>query len=184
MEPLTAIALAKTLISTTGLGDWFSKKIGDQFGDKTANSVIGIAQVVAGVATPEEAVEKIAKDKALASQLQLCIMDNEHELKKLALQDVASARDMYGKKSAMADKIADHVTKYNLLAVVFLIFVDVLVLYFVKDSVVAVALGNIVGAIIQSLLQERQQVIGFFFGSSLGSKEKTAMHLNTVKPKE
>ncbi|MBL4761390.1 MAG: hypothetical protein JKY93_01665 [Gammaproteobacteria bacterium] len=183
MGPLTAIALARTLITTTGLGDWFSKKIGDEFGDKTANSVIGIAKVVAGVTTTEDAIKKIEQDQSLANKLQLHLKDNEHELKTLALEDVASARDMYGKKNAMADKVADHVTRFNLLGVVFLILVDVLVLMFVKDSVVAVALGNIVGAIIQSLLQERQQVIGFFFGSSLGSKEKTAMHINLVKDK-
>ena len=53
-----------------------------------------------------------------------------------------------------------------------LVGANALALCFIKEATIAVAVGNVIGASIQALWNERQQVIGFFFGSSLGSKMK------------
>ena len=42
----------------------------------------------------------------------------------------------------------------------------------IKEPTAAVTAGNVIGASIAYLWNERSQVVGFFFGSSIGSKLK------------
>jgi hypothetical protein len=73
----------------------------------------------------------------------------------------------------MADKIADRVIMWNLPAIALLVGANVGVVSFVENPVIAVSVGNIIGASIAYLWNERSTVINFFFGSSQGSKDKT-----------
>ena len=175
MEPLTVIALATKMASATGLGDWVKNKLGSSIGEGAAQKIIDVAKIATGAATPEHALEMIERDAKAATAVKQQLLEQEHELVLAQLKDVQSARGMYSGKNTMADDIAKRVISQNHVCVCLLIMCNGLVLVFVKDTVIAVALGNLFGASIGALWQKRQQVINFFFGSSLGSKLKTAI---------
>jgi len=75
---------------------------------------------------------------------------------------------------AMAEGIAKRIIHQNQWLVGVLLVANGLVLVFIENNTVALAVGNLIGGSISSLWQERQQIIGYFFGSSLGSKMKDA----------
>jgi len=181
MGVLAAITLASTVIKHTGLGSWISEKIGDNFGEQTAQKITQIAQIVTGENDPQRAVELVVANKSFSNQVKQEIVKQEHELKKLYLADVAGARELYAKKNTMADKIAERIIKWNLWAVLLLLIANLAVAHFITNPIIAVALGNLIGGSISSLWQERLQIISFFFGSSMGSKEKDAFNFNPVK---
>jgi len=181
MDPVTAITIAKGIAKYTGLGDWIKNKLGEKLGEKTAQKITHIAQVATNSATPEEALERVKLYQDEAEAVKQKLLEKEHELKLAYLEDVQSAREMYGHKNAMADKVAEQVISQNHKVVALLLLCNVLVLQYVEDTAVAMALGNLIGGSVTALWQERQQVIGFFFGSSLGSKLKNAFPLNTGK---
>jgi len=85
--------------------------------------------------------------------------------------DLASARDMYKEKSDMADDIAKKIINWNLWLLLVLVIVQVLVIMFVDGQIAAVVTG-VVGTITGALINERNTVVNFFFGSSKGSKDK------------
>ncbi len=183
MEPITAIALAKSIISATGLGTWVRNKLGDTIGHNTANAIVDIATNAAVPTagkklTESELVNNIAHSTRLKTEVKLRIMEKEHALIFAELKDVKSARDMYSNKNEMADKIANRIISINQWLVLLLIAANCAVATFVKDSSLAMTLGSLISFSIGALWQERQQVIGFFFGSSLGSKLKSAMQFN------
>lgn len=107
------------------------------------------------------------------------ILDQDFKLEEKYLADIADSRDMYsgdnGSKS-QADKLSDAIMKWNLWGIMALILINIGVLLAAQKwaipSAVILAIGNSVGVITMALLQERGQVVGFFFGSSLGSKNK------------
>lgn len=178
MEPITTIALAKKIADAAGFSDWIKEKLGDSFGEKTAEKIAAIAKVATDTATPEEALKHIQQDLEAAAEVRGLLIENEHQLKMASLEDRQSAREMYNTKNEMADKIAEQVIKQNHLVVALLLIGNGLVLYLVTDKAIALALGNLIGASISALWQERQQVIGFFFGSSLGSLLKNKFPIN------
>jgi len=172
MEPMTAIAIAKGLASVTGFDSWIADKLGDKLGDKTAKKIIDVAKLATSASTPEEALERAKADTEAAQAIRLQLLNNEHELALAALDDIDSARQMYSHNNTMADSIAQRVITQNHWAVAILLACNGLVIKFVDDKTIALALGNLIGTSVAALWQERQQVIGFFFGSSLGSKLK------------
>ena len=88
------------------------------------------------------------------------------------LKDVADAREMYEKTGgSMADTIAKKVIDWNLWLILALVVGQICVILFVPGQVAAIATGAI-GTITGALIQERNTLINFFFGSSHGSKEK------------
>lgn len=94
-----------------------------------------------------------------------------------SLADVKDARDMYKITGhEQADKIADDIMKRNLPYLVGLASVNILILVFSEklelNTPVVLAVGNLIGMVIQSLINERAQVVGFYMGSSIGSKIK------------
>jgi len=83
------------------------------------------------------------------------------------------SRDMYKNTGHdQADKIAQHVITWNAPLVGILLTLYGFSLIYVKDANTAQAVGTLLGGSIAALWQERQAVMGFFFGSSLGSKLK------------
>ncbi len=125
------------------------------------------------------------KEKQLEFEQELARMDHEEtmELAKIGLEelklnyeDKSSARNIYSQSKDFADKLAFSIMRYNLIGVASLLLFDILCTFVAEDlkiqySVVA-GVSTLIGMVIQSLLQERQQVTGFYFGSSLGSKSK------------
>lgn len=94
----------------------------------------------------------------------------------LDYQDRENARKMYTESDhSMADDVAKRVINYNLWVVLAALIIEIGCVFYLEDKVLIAIISGAVGAITQALLQERQQVIAFFFGSSQGSKEKTKM---------
>lgn len=170
MDPFTLFTIAKSIFSATGLDDKAEEWIGDKLGDGVAKKITGIAQAVIGhTDTKTMSTEQLASVKT-------AILDAEADIRKLAHEDLKDAREMYSEtEHTMADKVAESVIKWNLWMVAMLVGVNVGVLLYVTNPTIAVAVGNIIGASISYLWQERQSVIGFFFGSSHGSKTKTKL---------
>jgi len=169
MDPIT---VAAGILSATGLGDWLGEKLGGIIGTKAAGKIIDVAKVVTGAQSPEEVTARLQQDAQLAAQLRLKLLDNEQEIIRLEFADRADARAMYKAEHGMADAIANRVMKFNLPAIVILLIANCLIVHFVENPAVSLAIGNIIGASVQALWQERQSIINFFFGSSQGSKDK------------
>jgi hypothetical protein len=103
--------------------------------------------------------------------------ENKHELEKAYLADRADARDMYKEtNNPTTNKIAMNIIHFNMLYVVVAVAIQVGCMFFLRDFPnLLVLIGNIVGIIVGNLLQERTNVLSFFFGSSMGSKAKDAV---------
>lgn len=169
MEILTMIAAAKGIAKLTGLDDWINDKVGAD----TAQKVVEVAQAVTGTKKPGQALKELEQDAQLAKELRGKLLEQEHEINLAILQDVQSARESYnGKAHPMADTIALQIIKQNHWLVFLLLAINGLVFWLVDDSSLAQLIGNATGFSINALWSERQQVISFFFGSSLGSKIK------------
>ncbi|MDC0598866.1 hypothetical protein OAP18_03415 [Gammaproteobacteria bacterium] len=177
MEPVTAIALAKGIAKVTGLNGWFKSKLGGTVTAKAAGKIADLAMLVTGQESADTVLDAIEKNPELAAQLKSQILENENSLVLANLEDLKSARNMYLEKNEMADKIADRVIRQNHWLVALLLVANGAVMVLIDDKVIAVALGNLIGVSVNSLWQERQQIIGFFFHSSLGSKMKTLMSM-------
>jgi hypothetical protein len=116
----------------------------------------------------------VASDNGDSDAVYEILAAKEDYLKELDMYyaDLKSARNMYQSTDhEQADKIADNVIKYNLFIVMLMVVIQCLVIMFVDGKVAAVITG-IVGTVTGALLQERNTVINFFFGSSKGSKDK------------
>lgn len=101
------------------------------------------------------------------------------ELIALDIKDLKDARLMYREgKTKMADQIADRVINFNLWVVLISIIIEILSVIYINDKVLIAIISGAIGGVTTALLQERQQVINFFFGSSIGSKEKNNLIAN------
>lgn len=174
MDPITMAGLALTIAEKTGLTEMLGKLIGGDTGGKVAAKVVDVAQLITGADNPKDVLARIDSDKVAATRIKETLIKQEHELKVLAIEDVKDAREMYRHSRELTNKVADVIMRFNLSAVMLLIACNGLVLYFIENAAAAVAIGNLIGASAASLWEERQQVVRFCFGSSLGSKLKGA----------
>ena len=53
------------------------------------------------------------------------------------------------------------------------ILIEIVSVMYIDDKVLIAIISGAIGSVTTALLQERQQVINFFFGSSRGSKSKS-----------
>ncbi len=164
---LPIIAIAQGILSATGLDD----KIGDWIDGKTGGAASKVVEI-AGAVMGGKPVNTMTP--AQATEIKNRLLDAESEIRQLAAQDRADARQMYRETDhKMADIIADRIIKYNLPMVAALVVCNLAALVYIDDAVIGVAIGNVIGGSITYLWQERRTVIEFFFGSSQGSKDKT-----------
>lgn len=113
----------------------------------------------------------------------------EIEAYKVEVDDRRTAREKYIQADrTTADEIGRSIIQRNLIYIFILLMVQVLVTLvsvfladnFIADKQTAVTIGSsmgsvvgaAIGTVIGSLLQERNQVVGFHFGSSMGSRQK------------
>jgi len=170
-----SITAAITIAKATGLDDWILDKLGlgDSGAAKLAKNVLAYATEATGSTTPEKALKHLESYPAASQSFKNKILQNEHVLKKLAFEDRKDARDMYQVHHSQADVIADRIMKWNLPAIVLLLIANAFAAhYFKNDTTLLLTIGNFIGMAIKSLFDERTNVIGFFFGSSMGSKQK------------
>ena len=167
----TALALAKFVPDVIGL---FSKKRGKD-AEAAINAVESVAELITGK-SGDDAVAAISADPELLYKFQIAVMEDSHVKEQMALEDKKDARSAYKVHHEQADKIAERIMAWNLPCLLFLALAQVIVIYLAKQfdlSVEIVAIvSNVLGLLIKSLLDERLSVVGFFFGSSLGSKTK------------
>lgn len=109
--------------------------------------------------------------KELQLELESKKEDNRHEEAKRN-----KAHETYQVKSEMSDTIAKQIIDRNLPIIALLVIVNVGLVYYMQDhaSLIAIA-SNIIGVAIGNLFNERQAIVNFFFGSSLGSKDKSKL---------
>lgn len=145
--------------------------------DSKAAKAIGIATDIAETLTGktgDEAVAAINADPALQLEFKKAIMADSHIESEMRYKDRENARAMFMHNNEMQLKIAEKIMTWNLPYIFALIMVNaaLFVLVPVEYSAAAQAAATIIGMVIQSLLKERQDLVGFSFGSSAGSKNK------------
>lgn len=150
------------------------KAIGGVGGD-----ILGLVGDLTGVEAIEKASDIIKGSKELSPEQKEALLEaakEDMEYYKMQLQDISNARDMYDKSQEQADRLSNQIMKWNIWAILGMLILNVGVLIasdkFKFDNSIVLIVGNTIGFIIQSLINERGQVTGFYFGSSLGSKQK------------
>ncbi len=112
----------------------------------------------------------IQKDPEISQEQELAI----EKAITLEYQDLADARDMYKTTGhEMTDFIAKDIIKKNLPYIIGLVVANVAAVMLLKGQGEIIAIvSNFIGIAIANLFMERQSVVNFFFGSSVGSKLK------------
>ena len=149
--------------------DLFSSDKGNKI-QKTADIVEGIAAQVTGK-TGQDAVAELAANPELAYKFRTAVLADKHVDEELRYADRANAREMYKTSHEASDRIALAIMRWNLPLIGLLIVANVVAAKYL-DADVMLGIASTIGFVIQSLLKERQDVSGFHFGSSMGSKLK------------
>lgn len=167
--------------------DWVKNKIAEYAPDIVAAVATGggslavtglriLGKELLGDENATEAEIFKAAEKATPEQLANIAKANHKHVEamaKIQSGEMANARAMHKDNNAMADKIADKITTYNVMYVMAMIIINCLVVKFLADDAALVAIAsNVIGMTIKSLLDQIQSVTGFYFGSSIGSKAK------------
>lgn len=148
-------------------------------GGSKVDKAVGIASSIAEGITGEKgdkAVEMIAASPELQMQFKKMLLEDSHISEEMRYKDIDSARDMFKHNNEMQKDMAKQIMNVNLPFVFFLLVVNAAIMIWTpaQYAAAAQALGTMIGMVIQSLLKERQDLVGFSFGSSAGSKLKTA----------
>lgn len=121
---------------------------------------------------PKEIIKAVTGHPTMSKEhKELLLKDADNELKEREMDDKdrAGARAIYPESKDQADELADFIMKWNLVGVGVIVLINVGVLIAAKkwefDASIVLVIGNLAGMIIQSLLQERAQVVGFYFGA-------------------
>ena len=139
------------------------------------DAVSKVAEVITGK-KGDDAVAALSADPELAFKFKMAVMADKHVSEQLQAEDLKSAREAYKTHHEQADEVAKSIMGRNLPTVFFLVLCNILAVMYARyidlpGELVAV-ISNLIGVVIGQLLSERQSVVGFFFGSSLGSKMK------------
>lgn len=182
-------ALASTAI--TEVAPEIIKAIGGSKAGEAAEKVISIAKAVTGIDDPKDAVDAISKDPALALELQKRLADErqyfaelEFRREKLYVEDTQDAR-----KAHAADRGVFWlgVTILGIYAIILAMVLYGAYWMLVKgnmkemDAGLVAAVFSLVGAIIGYIASDAKQVVGYYFGSSRGSSDKTQAMADAVK---
>lgn len=167
MDPVT-IALTLASQFAPGIIKYFTNS---DTAASVAGQVIGIAKTVTGKGTPEEAVEALKVDPALALQFQTAVMQNDADLEKAYLADVQSAR---GRDVEMA-KAGIHNNRANVLAGAALLLVVICLGIVVWSSNADDFAKATISLILGRALGWVEQLFSFEFGSTRTSKAKDDM---------
>lgn len=169
------------MLGILGLVATYAPDVIGLFTDKDTNKVSKVMDVATGVIeavtgkTGPDAVAAIEGSPELQLEFRKALMADKHIDEEMRYADRQGAREMYKHHHGMQDDVAKSIMKWNLWFVMALIGVNVAIAAFVpKDLAIATqGVGTILGMVIQALLKERQDLVGFNFGSSTGSKMKS-----------
>lgn len=176
MPPLTMITSAIAIAQAAGLTDWIKRRFD---GNPKIDAATRIVEIAAGALSlpnddTDDIIDAIVSSPDAAERVRLDILDRQQEVIELQYKDLASARRLYVKADdhSTADRLAKQIMVWNLPAIIGLVICNCLAVYYIDNATIAVAIGNVIGVSVAYLWQERSQVVGFFFGSSIGSKNK------------
>lgn len=166
MGPLIPLALS---LATKFIPELVGKALDSDTAVKVTDEVIKVAQKVTGHDNYDDAMsefEAVAKPEHFAE-----IRSDILKLVEMQVKDVQHARENNEHK-ALTENVAYGIMYGNLILIAVLIGLFAWVAS--SDLAVSAAstLSAIIGGALNQLYQERQQVAGYLFGSSLGSKLK------------
>lgn len=134
------------------------------------------------------------KDDEVSAQFKLELEQRKEEFEKdweLAVfskevEDKASARNMYTARKNSSkenvDKLAKRIMDRNPIYIGVLVAFEIAMILWIKHhgwSVeISASIGTTSGMIIQSLLNERKEIVGFFFGSSFDKSEQENVNIS------
>ena len=171
MAIATALALVKFIPDIIGL---FSHKRGSQ-AKIAMEAVASVAEAVTGK-SGDDAVKAISESPELALEFKIAVMADSHISEQMQADEMKDARGAYKVHHEQADKVAESIMSKNLITIFVLVLVNIASIavakYFNLPGEILAIISNLIGIVIGQLLSERQSVVGFFFGSSLGSKMK------------
>jgi hypothetical protein len=113
-------------------------------------------------------------DISLADQLEFDKLLADTYEKEMAyhLDNTKSARKNYQLSKEMTDWIARRIMNWNLPMLGLLVAANIACVHYF-DSVALALVSNVIGMVMQQLINERTTLMNFFLGSSKGSQDKT-----------
>lgn len=168
-------------LATAGL-DFVTDLIKDHGEDLALEGI----KKVTNIDLKSKKVEELTQEEiARIKEQEIAIMSLDFEKLKLELENkkednrheesfYTQAHESYKIHHEATDKLSFQIMRENLIIIGVLVLIQVLVVSFVTNAALVATIATLIGGIINSLLSERQQVVGFRFGSSSGSKQKGA----------
>lgn len=150
-----------------------------------AGQVIDIAKTVTGKSTPDEAIEAMRADPALAMQFKMAVMANDADLEKSYLADRqdARARDLKLHQAGFANDRATWMIVGDVVGMLACLGAMVYITFLGVNGgangdasqVMIMALNGPLGMLTQQFANGLRDAHQFEFGSSRGSQEKTEL---------
>jgi hypothetical protein len=141
-------------------------QVSQAFGSDVKATTEAIAQAIGG-ATPDQLLALKTADNDFAEKMQALGFQNSQALEQIAANDRDSARQMY-------TTVRDWSTP-TLTYMVVIAFFCVLAIILTQSIDIPTSMRDVVMMMIGCLTAAFTQVLNFRFGTSAGSKEKTAM---------
>lgn len=183
MDPIT-IGLTLATQFAPSLIKWMT---GSDKAEQVAQKAIEIAKEVTGTTTGDEAIKALQADPNLVLAYRKAVLDQELEFRRIALAETQAYID----DTQDARKYRDDKTFWlgisvlSIYAVILLVVILGLGLVLTGKITMAegvfAAVTGLIGAIVSRIDSNAQQVIGFFFGSSKGSSDKTDAMAEAIK---
>ena len=139
-------------------------------GPDLLKTILGVAGgLIPGASGVADTISGLIKGSDLPEDIKQEALD----MWKMDLEDIQNARKMYmSTDHEMADEVARKVISYNLWVAMGAIVIEIFSVIYIDDKILIAIISSAIASFTTALLQERQQVINFFFGSSRGSKDK------------
>lgn len=170
MGPLIAVAIG---LATKYIPSLIGKAFSSEEAESVAKVVIDTARTVTGLDNPTDA-EALAKYEQMLEndrQKQQQLSDNILAVLTLEADDMKDARQHFA-----GDKASDRLTYLVMIGNLPLVATLVAALIWISTLELSegklTALAALIGGIVQNLLQERQQVMNYRFGSTISDKFK------------
>ncbi|AWD90283.1 hypothetical protein [Dickeya phage Amaethon] len=170
MGPLIAVALG---IATKYIPSLIGKAFNSEEAESVAKVVIDKAREATGLPASTDATVLAKYEELLESdrQAQQYLSDSVFQVLKLETDDLKDARQHFS-----GDKASDRLTYLVMIGNLPLVASLVCALIWISTLELSegklTALAALIGGIVQNLLQERQQVMNYRFGSTISDKFK------------
>ncbi len=155
--------IAKGLISFAPvLFDWLTDD-----DEPMAQKAVDIALAVTGQGSIGEAIATLTDNPAMSDAFNERVLANKHQFE-LLMADRADARKNYTNSHKQADLMAERIMRGNLLLAILVVGIQIGVTYFLREDPALLSTATAVCTwVIKHLLDERKEVVGFYFGGAL-----------------